>query len=236
MILLFFLTQLSATEFYNLGNKFYSEGKFDEAIVAYDSAVKKIVNGDLYYNLGNAYFKKGQIGKAIVNYRRAYILKPRDRDIIHNLDFARAYRVDKLNIIKNPLIKFLADFFHFFSLYEASILSTLSFVVISCLIAFYLILSRRIAIYLAGFSSFLFFYFFITGQIWLKECDGNQAVVVVPEVTALSGPSQDHKEILLIHDGTEIKIRDERGDYILVQLPGGMGGWISKEAIERILP
>src|SRR5213078_1952635 len=50
-------------------------------------------------------------------------------------------------------------------------------------------------------------------------------VVVVPEVNALSGPGEEFKQILLLHDGTEVRIRELRGDYLLVQVPGGGGGW-----------
>ena len=59
-------------------------------------------------------------------------------------------------------------------------------------------------------------------------------MVVVPEVAALSGPSEESKQILLVHDGSEVRIREARGDYLLVQLPGGGGGWVRKEAVERV--
>jgi uncharacterized protein YgiM (DUF1202 family) len=59
-------------------------------------------------------------------------------------------------------------------------------------------------------------------------------VVVAPEVNALSGPGEEYKQILLLHDGTEVRIRESRGGYLLVQLPGGSGGWIRKDAVERV--
>jgi len=59
-------------------------------------------------------------------------------------------------------------------------------------------------------------------------------VVVVPEVSAQSGPGQEYKEIILVHDGTEGLIKEQRGDYILIQLPGGVGGWVKKDAVEPV--
>ena len=74
----------------------------------------------------------------------------------------------------------------------------------------------------------------ITQQVWTNEIAERPAVVVVPEVNALSGPSEEFKQILLLHDGTELRIRETRGDYLLVQIPGSGGGWLRKDAVERV--
>jgi uncharacterized protein YgiM (DUF1202 family) len=53
-------------------------------------------------------------------------------------------------------------------------------------------------------------------------------------VNAASGPGDEFKQVLLLHDGTEVRVRETRGDWALVQLPGGSGGWLKQSAIERV--
>ena len=72
------------------------------------------------------------------------------------------------------------------------------------------------------------------GEVELRGDDvGGISVNIGARVSALAGPSDDAKQILLLHDGSEVTIRDARGEYLLVQLPGG-GGWVPKSAVQRI--
>ena len=80
----------SALAEFDQANRLYEQGKFAQAIEAYQQLVDKdIVSPAIYFNLGNACFKSGQVGHAIVNYRLAERLAPRDPDIRANLRFAR---------------------------------------------------------------------------------------------------------------------------------------------------
>ena len=67
----------------------YKAGKFDEAAVAYDGI---LASGkfapEISFNLGNVKYRQGKIGEAVLNYRRAWMLAPRDPDILANLHFA----------------------------------------------------------------------------------------------------------------------------------------------------
>ncbi|MDQ7798280.1 MAG: tetratricopeptide repeat protein [Candidatus Edwardsbacteria bacterium] len=219
---------------YNQGNKLYQDGNYPAAIEAYRNALEKVSSPYLFYNLGNAYFRNGQIGKAIVNYRRAYFLEPRDADINNNLVYARNYRVDKILTGRGPIERYLYIFFHWFSNSESFWFSIVSFGLLSLFISFY-ILSRKGKILIFVFiSGFVFFYLLLSFSLWQNEKNTLPAVVVVPEVSALSGPGDEFKQILLLHDGTEVLIKDKRNDFVLVQLPGGAGGWLNKEALEKI--
>jgi uncharacterized protein YgiM (DUF1202 family) len=74
----------------------------------------------------------------------------------------------------------------------------------------------------------------VTRWVWAGEVAARPAVVVVPEVSVSSGPGEEFKQILLVHDGTEVRIREQRGGYLLVQLPGGNGGWVRSNVVERV--
>ena len=55
---------------FDSANKLYEEGKFAEAVSAYEKLAQSgQVSAALYFNLGNAFFKSGQIGRAIAAYR-----------------------------------------------------------------------------------------------------------------------------------------------------------------------
>jgi uncharacterized protein YraI len=77
-------------------------------------------------------------------------------------------------------------------------------------------------------------YGFLAQQLWAGEVASRPAVVVVAEVSAASGPGDEFKQVLLLHDGTEVRIREIRGAWVLVQLPGGSGGWLKQAALERV--
>ncbi len=225
---------LTPTELYNDGNRYYEAGNYYEAIEAYEDARKQISNAHLLYNLGNSYFKTSKIGKAILNYRRALFLAPRDTDIKYNLTFARNYRVDKIQATQGPIANILSKIFHYFSLYEAQILCTILFLLSAVAVSFYVIRRSNIFGYIAITGAAFCIIFFINWQIWIHELTSHQAVITASEVKALSGPGEDYKEILVIHDGSEVMIREVRSDYTLIQLPGGVGGWIKKDALEEI--
>jgi tetratricopeptide (TPR) repeat protein len=235
-IVLLTLTQFESEpiELYNLGNKYFEQGKYSEAIAAYERASQDLSNAKIFYNLGNAYFKKGMHGKAILNYRRARFISPRDGDISHNLDFVRSYRVDKISPSSSPIVRILANLFQYFSLFEAQILATLLFIISALLLSLYIVFRRKNLLYTAMAGMLFCLFFFVGWQIWAAERNGQQAVVVAPEVNAMSGPGDDYKEIIVLHDGAEIRVREKRGDYLLIQLPGGIGGWIPQDAVEYI--
>jgi len=233
-LILCLLFTLSPTDLYNQANAHYESGNYQKAIDQYEEAAQHTSNANLYYNLANAYFKIGRIGKAILNYRRAQFLAPRDGDINHNLEFARNYRIDKIQITQSPMTKLLSNIFHCFSMYETQILTAIFFIISAILISLYIIYRRNIFAYTTIISAVLCTIFFITWQVWQSEKTARHAVITTSETSALSGPGEDYKEILVIHYGTEIKIRESRGDYALIQLPGGIGGWITTESLEEI--
>ncbi len=225
---------LGPVQQYNLGNRLYAQKDYAGAARAYQAALGAGPNASVEYNLGNALFKSGRIGEAILHYRRARYLDPRDPDVAANLNFARSYRVDKVLAVPSPLARALDGVFRRLSRREAAILAALGFALASLALGLWIVRRWRPLLLLASACGVRALAGFISERLWAGEIDGRPAVVVQPEVHALSGPAEDAKEILLLHDGTEVRIREGRGDYVLVQIPGGSGGWIRREAIERV--
>ena len=78
-------------------SQLYKNGKYDDAVKAYEEIAKEKPAAEVYYNLGNAYFKTKKIGLAILNYERARRQMPRDSDILANLAYVNQlieYKID----------------------------------------------------------------------------------------------------------------------------------------------
>ena len=82
------------------GNQCYLDGKYEMAVQSYQSIIDSgYASAELYFNLGNAYYKSHDITMALVNYERARILKPNDPEINHNLEIAREFVVDRIEVL-----------------------------------------------------------------------------------------------------------------------------------------
>jgi tetratricopeptide (TPR) repeat protein len=218
---------------YNQGNRLYAAKDYAGAAHAYQEALAAGPSAAVHFNLGNALFKTGQLGQAILHYRRAHFLAPRDADIAANLDFARAYRVDKTLTLPSPLARALERAFHALSRREAALAAAVLFALGSALVSVWIVRRWTWVLVVACGCGAGALYGLIAERVWAAEIGARPAVVVLSEVSALAAPSDEAKQILLLHDGSEVTIRDARGDYLLVQLPGG-GGWVPKGAVERV--
>ena len=77
---------------FNLGNALYRQGKYDEAVRAYDAArqasTEMRTRADAAYNIGNAWLKAQQPQKAIQSYVDGLKLDPDDQEAKYNLSAA----------------------------------------------------------------------------------------------------------------------------------------------------
>ena len=83
---------------FNLGDSYYKEGKYEEALRSYQSALAKAENNKLkaevYHNIGNSLLKDKKIKESIGAYADALKLNPSDEATKYNLSYA-------LNLLKN---------------------------------------------------------------------------------------------------------------------------------------
>ena len=193
-----------------------------------------MTSAELLYNRGNAYFKLGEIGRAIADYNRAYVLKPHDKDISHNLAFARQYRPDKSLTLENPLVRMLTDFLRLPDAATARLLAGLLFFLALGSLALLFVRGERLFGWFTLGLGVLFVYFFVSAASWGAVTSADHAVVVQPELTLRSGPGPEYKEIAVVHDGLEVMLREQRPGYVLVQIPGGDGGWVESSSVEPI--
>ncbi|MFP4466203.1 MAG: sigma 54-interacting transcriptional regulator [Candidatus Goldiibacteriota bacterium] len=113
----------------NLGDVYFKNDNYDEAIKVYTEAVKSspdsFKKSHMYNDLGLAYFRKGIIKAAVENFKNSIIINPENENAIHNLgiiyvksgmreevknDYKEFLKYDSgVDIVYN-LSRFMADF------------------------------------------------------------------------------------------------------------------------------
>lgn len=83
---------------YNLGNTFYKQGKYDDAIKSYQSAFENAKDNEsrakIFHNVGNTLLKSDKIEQSVEAYKNALKFNPNDQDTKYNLSYA-------LELLKN---------------------------------------------------------------------------------------------------------------------------------------
>ncbi len=222
-------------------NILYEEGRFSEAVERYQALVDAgVQNGRLYYNLGDAYFKLNDLGRAILNFRRAQRLLPRDSDVTANLELARAQTLDQIELEKEgAFIRLVRRVIGWTTLNEAAIGALILWIVL-CLLGIGAILfreRRRVFLYVSASVALLLLFGLITVGIRLLDERGQPpAVIVGTEVKVRSGPGQDYLTEFTLHAGAEVRVVEQRTDWMRIALPGDLQGWAPGDAVIEIRP
>jgi len=215
-------------------NAAYEAGQYRQAVACYDSAAAAGQSAAVYFNRGNAFFKQGMVGRAIADYLRAEVLNPLDRDIRHNLEFARRFRPDKGTLVPNPLVQAGTRLLRLIPGRLAKLGAGVLFLLAAVALSGLFITGRRQFGWLALAIGALFLYFLAAQTSWAAVTSPSRAVVIVPELVLRAGPAAEYKEIVIVHDGLEVTIRERRPEWVLIQVPGGEGGWVEASTIEQV--
>ncbi|MFC1544676.1 hypothetical protein ACFL4X_00775 [Gemmatimonadota bacterium] len=223
-------------------NQAYSEGDYARALAGYRELL--VISGpsaELYYNAGCAALKAGELGSGVINFHRAARLSPRDEDIQANLKFVTELTSseDQEEFSANVIFQLLSSLIFSLSTREAGALQLVFLLVFSCgavllaaglsgaLRKTALVVTAAGVLLLMGNSSIL-------GAHIYRYSHVTEAVVVSGEAEALSGPGEDNTRVLVIPEGTVLRIRESRGDWALVSLPSGRSGWMKLSLVEVI--
>ncbi|NPV14147.1 tetratricopeptide repeat protein [candidate division WOR-3 bacterium] len=234
LTLVLLLVTTTPVELFNRANSLYEAGRFEEAVVVYDSAAMFITAPEVYYNRGNAQFKLGKLGRALADYLRAWALKPHDPDITNNIGFVRNFRPDKNPGSESPLVTLARNILTPLDLLTTRFFAGVSFFLLALGLGLYLGTGKRFFGYGAVVLAIGFLYFGAATLVWNGIVSPAKAVIVVPEAVLRSGPGEEYKEIAAVHDGLEVKIVERRPGFVLIQIPGGVGGWVEDKAVEQV--
>jgi tetratricopeptide (TPR) repeat protein len=233
--------QSAATTLYRQANQVYQEGDYGSAIELYLQILESgVSHGSVYYNLGNAYFKDNQLGRAILFYERARRLLPRDEDVAANLALANELTVDKIAAGRGPLLtRALTWPAQSLSIAELTWITFTLYMLVATLAVVALSIGKnRFRKKLLATILVVGVFFVASGASLFGNIYGQRkistAIVLTPSVDARSGPGQEYTKIFSVHEGTRIRIRQERENWYLISLPNGLAGWVPSEIAEII--
>ena len=205
--------------------------KYDEIInTGYNSA-------ELYYNIANTYYKLDEVAPSILFYKRTLKLDPSFDDAIFNLKMAKLKSVDKFDTIPETFFfKFWKSFSSVFSIYQWSITAIVLAFITSIFFIIFLFNSsttiKRFSFVISLSSIILMFTaVFISHQqdVWQKA--NKQGVIMVENSYIKVAPDDNSEDSFILHEGTEIIVIDNVGDWLRIKLVDGKKGWIHQSNI-----
>lgn len=217
-------------------NESFDRGDYAEAIAGYQGLLQEQPGtADLYFNLGTAHLRNGNLGGSIASLRRAELLAPRDPDIRGNLARARASVVDDVAPPEPPAL-LRTFFFWYYGMNQNELwwtLAVLNLLLWSALAWRQLRPRHEIALWIAigsGVPAAI-----LAGALMVQFLQPPRVGVVQSrEAVALAGTQADSGVRFKVHAGTELRVEQMLGDWVLVSLPDGTEGWLHREELEIV--
>ncbi len=226
---------------FNAASDAYSESNYEVALDRYSEIVSRGYEApDLYYNMGNAAFRSNRLGYAVLYYNKALKLDPAHEEAERNLAYVERYKEDQLEQVPELFIRsWIRSLVGMFSVQTWSMLAIILFGLLLFALLVY-IFASRLALKKAGFFSALvaLVLFLVSISAALDRnaeiVAPDQAVIVSPSVVVKSSPSVSGTDLFVLHEGTEITVTDQVGEWTEVHISDGRIGWVPTEAFEII--
>ncbi len=222
------------------GSALYEAADFDAAAAVWESLTREgLEDSRLRYNLGNARFQQGEVGRAILNYRRALRLAPRDDELKDNLALARSRRADgKAAQFGDGFLP--AQWQRLRSLLSTGELALIGLILLwagTLLLLLGILRLRpwpRLRWPLIILALLLPLVSIAAWTAEWQDWSGREAVLLAPAVSVSSGPGGDFITLFEIHEGAELRIKEERGAWVRVSLGDELEGWIPRGSFETL--
>lgn len=228
-------------DWFEAGNTFYKEGKYNKAIESYKSIEKKgKVSSELYFNIGNCYYKLNEVAQTIFYYEKALQLNPKNKDASNNLIFANRLTIDRVEPLAETVFQKLNRNV-FLQLHQDTwAISCVVFAVIIAILFLFFYYSdksskRRLYFILFSLSVLLFcFCFAVSFQQYSYHKNKREAIVFVKKIAVQSEPIQDSEDVFTLHEGTKVSVIDQVDFWKKIKLADGRIGWLKSENIKEL--
>ncbi|MAS39572.1 MAG: hypothetical protein CMG16_00105 [Candidatus Marinimicrobia bacterium] len=224
-------------ELFEIGNKFYIQNNYEEAIIMYEKVLDSgSFSEDLFLNLGNAYFHESNFGQARWSYEMGLKLNPINTDLKNNNNVNKLYIDDFIELPKNNLIDITNIFFQSFSLNQFLLINSL--LVLLSAISFFMIKVFQMKVrskifYFIIIIMFLSVLVTFTKNIWDKN--NTFAIIIDQEVLVYSAPfSNQAIEKSIFYSGNKVKIHQKTDLWIEVSAFDGRKGWIQAQDVRNL--
>ncbi|MFN8179842.1 MAG: tetratricopeptide repeat protein [bacterium] len=228
----------SARALLDSGLAAYAKGAYDEAVTTFTKVLAEGVDDPVvHYDLGNAYFKSGKLGLAIYHYRRAHALAPRDDDVTANLDYARFLAVDRIEGEGTRTDRRVEGWLDRVTPDEAFRVASLLWVLVGLSAVVWQLVPGRSLAWRRVTTWLLVAWALVFAGAWTVERRAShlkEAVVVAPQADVRNGPGPTFATAFVLHEGAEVVVEGQRGEWTEISLPGDLRGWIQGSNIARL--
>lgn len=221
---------------FNMANRYYSEGKKDEALETYMNMLASHVSSAMiYYNIGNIYAEQDEYSKAIAYYEKALRLSGYDEALQNNLRYAyKNVGGDEFYDAYN-----VKHFHLFYYINKISIiLILLSATKLFVIVLFVYILKIKIKIkFLANKNeqymkkvfiifSTVFVFSFVAYLFSNHVTTSDFLIIQNNEAYIREGASENSKNMYNLSNGEKVAIIEAHENWYYVKVRSGGRGWI----------
>ena len=219
----------------------YAQGRYQQAVKAYEELLKQGVSADLYYNLGNAYYRMDEMPRSVLNYERALLLSPGDRDIRFNLQMARSKTIDK--ITPESEMFFVTWYHSLVNLTSVDGWATIALCALALAIVLVLVYLFTEPVWLRKlgfFGAFALLLVFVVSNFFAfaqkrSFTSRSGAIIMAPAATVKSTPAKQGTDLFILHEGTKVDITDgSMNQWKRIRIADGKEGWVETSQIELI--
>lgn len=247
-VLVFLIGLLSSFSLFGQSDQLFEQGKQDyrdqQFVEALDNWKKILQQGEhsaaLYFNMGNAHYKLNQVGLSIFYYEKALQLDPTNADVLNNLSYAQNATVDEIEPLPRTLFqRWFDDLSGQLSLKGWSVLTLILAFACGLLFILYYFGSReRQKRLLFGGSlvslGLTIFSLVICFMIEARQSKDSPAIIVAERAKIQSEPNFGSEESFILHEGTKVRILDQEGDWLRIQIADGKDGWLIDNTVKRL--
>lgn len=228
-----FLTLPVLADDFKTANALYDAGRFAEAAALYERITPK--SAGVYFNLGNAWFRQDKLGLAILNYERARRLAPRDPDILANLKFAQQrLGVDEVNQPPQALRRFWLNAVRSRTTVEWAWLEIGTLWLTLLAVAGCVWLPRWRTVCSATAATTACAWVLVTVALVWQATAPPEAIVLATKAQARFAPLPEATAHFSVTEGTRLRVREDRGQWVLVERADGQQGWLPRDAVANV--
>jgi tetratricopeptide (TPR) repeat protein len=233
-------TSFSQTISLSAPNTLYSEGKYEDAFIAYQQLVQQgNISDVLYYNLANAAFKTGRYADAILNYKKAIRINPKNKDAHFNLKITQQMLIDKktdlteaglskvlhkiryaLNIDGWAVLQIVFLFFCFLSFIAVYLISSVKLKKALFLLSFLWLIPAAISF---GFAQWQY-----------MEIHEPEAVIMSSSVNIYSEPTENSTALFILHEGSSVQVLQKKGSWLKISFEEEKIGWVESTHVAMV--
>ena len=235
-IQLFAVDGLSPEEIFTKASNEIDKENYNEALVLLNALIAdKHIAPEIFFQIGNAQYKKNNIGESILGYKRALLLNPQFKEARQNLNTLRKtnefdeFENTKIQIIAKKIPANYMSFALGFSLW-----------LIGLGVLFAIIdktkYSRQSLIITSFGVIFLALTVMASIQRDVSKPNINLNVVTSINSTLKNSPSDTSSNIYQLNIGSSVKLISERSEWVYVESPNELRGWMRKGNITTLWP